>query len=57
MDEIKQEMTLEEAKKSRNIKAYDKAVFNLKNVLYGEMNVGNVSYFNMMIDEINKWLV
>ena len=46
-----------EAKKSGDIKAYDQAVFNLKNVLYGEMTVGNVSYFNMMIDEINKWLV
>lgn len=49
--------TFKEAKKSGDIKAYDQAVFNLKNVLYGEMTVGNVSYFNMMIDEINKWLV
>ena len=46
-----------EAKKLGDIKAYDQALFNLKNVLYGEMTVGNVSYFNMMIDEINKWLV
>ena len=35
----------------KNIKEVRK---NLKNVLYGEMTVGNVSYFNMMIDEINK---
>ncbi len=45
------------AKTSNNIQEYDQAVFNLKNVVYGEMTAGNKSYFNMIIDEINKWLI
>ncbi len=42
------------AKESNNISEYNKAIFNLSNVLYGEMNANNKEYFNLMITEINR---
>ncbi len=45
-----------EAKKSGNIDEYNKAVFELKNVLYGCMSAGNNGYFNMVVGDINKWI-
>ena len=47
----------EEVKVSGNIEEYNQALFELNNVLYGEMSTNNASYFNRMIDEINKWLI
>lgn len=47
----------EEVKVSGNIEEYNQALFELNNVLYGEMSANNASYFNRMIDEINKWLI
>ena len=43
-----------EAKLSDNIAEYNLAVFNLANVLYGEMNANNKEYFNLVVSEINK---
>ena len=43
-----------EAKLSNNIAEYNLAVFNLANVLYGEMNANNKEYFNLVVSEINK---
>ena len=45
---------LYEAKLSDNIAEYNLAVFNLANVLYGEMNANNKEYFNLVVSEINK---
>lgn len=43
-----------EVKLSNNIAEYNLAVFNLANVLYGEMNANNKEYFNLVVSEINK---
>lgn len=43
-----------EAKLSNNIAEYNLAVFNLANVLYGEMNANNKEYFNLVVSEINR---
>lgn len=43
-----------EAKLSDNIAEYNLAVFNLTNVLYGEMNANNKEYFNLVVSEINR---
>lgn len=43
-----------EVKLSNNIAEYNLAVFNLANVLYGEMNANNKEYFNLVVSEINR---
>ncbi len=47
---------LEAYKNAATIDAYNKAVFELENVYYGQMTTNNKGYFNMIADEINKWL-
>lgn len=40
---------------SNNANNFNKAVFELNNVYYGTMTSSNQGYFNLVLDEINKW--
>ena len=40
---------------SNNADNFNKAVFELNNVYYGTMTSSNQGYFNLVLDEINKW--
>ncbi|MBD5423289.1 MAG: BMP family ABC transporter substrate-binding protein [Mycoplasma sp.] len=38
-----------------NNSIYNQTLFELSNVLYGGMTTNNNGYFNLVVDEINKW--
>lgn len=45
---------LEQNKNEENRKKYNDIVFQLANILLGEMNESNNHYFNLVVEEINK---